>query len=253
MQQQSKAWIFVSHSIRDLEAVRRVRNHLEAKGGEPLLFFLKALEKDEELRVLLRREIAERRFFVLCDSANARASRWVQEEVKFVEGFNAAPDLPRSNRKRIARLNIDTDLEAQLPELDRLMTDATVFISYSRRDMPTLRPYIDMLIESDFGVGIDDPANILPGTDWRQYLNVAIRKSAENGWFLIFLSQASTSSDIVQHEVAAFLATGSTKIIPIALEPLPILPPALQNRQVLQFYGNDFQTNSAMLLRALGL
>jgi len=35
------AWIFVSHSHRDLEKVRRIRNELERLGHNPLLFFRK--------------------------------------------------------------------------------------------------------------------------------------------------------------------------------------------------------------------
>src|ERR1700722_16457663 len=87
MQQRSKAWIFVSHSVRDLEQVRNIRNELEKRGAEPLLFFLKALEQQEELRLLLRREIEARTFFLLCDSTNARDSHWVQEEQIFVRAL----------------------------------------------------------------------------------------------------------------------------------------------------------------------
>ena len=40
------AWIFVSHSHRDLEKVREIRNELERRGCNPLLFFLKCLDAD---------------------------------------------------------------------------------------------------------------------------------------------------------------------------------------------------------------
>ena len=43
------AWIFVSHSHRDLEKVRQIRNELEKRGHNPLLFFLKCLEDDNAL------------------------------------------------------------------------------------------------------------------------------------------------------------------------------------------------------------
>ncbi len=36
----SDAWIFVSHSNKDLEAVRRIRNEVENRGANPILFFL---------------------------------------------------------------------------------------------------------------------------------------------------------------------------------------------------------------------
>jgi hypothetical protein len=43
----SGAWIFVSHSHRDLEKVREIRNELERRGHNPLLFFLKCLSDDD--------------------------------------------------------------------------------------------------------------------------------------------------------------------------------------------------------------
>ena len=38
---------FVSHSHRDLEKVRPIRNELERRGHHPLLFFLKCLQADD--------------------------------------------------------------------------------------------------------------------------------------------------------------------------------------------------------------
>jgi len=39
----------VSHSHRDLEKVREIRNELERRGCNPLLFFLKCLDADNAL------------------------------------------------------------------------------------------------------------------------------------------------------------------------------------------------------------
>jgi hypothetical protein len=47
------AWIFLSHSHRDLHEVRHVRDALEAKGHQPLLFFLKCLDDDAEIDDLI--------------------------------------------------------------------------------------------------------------------------------------------------------------------------------------------------------
>ena len=61
---------FSSHSHRDLEKVRRIRNELERRGHNPLLFFLKCLEADDaRLPELIRDEIKARTFFVLCNRA----------------------------------------------------------------------------------------------------------------------------------------------------------------------------------------
>ena len=52
------AWVFVSHSHRDLEKVREIRNYLESKGRNPLLFYLKCLgDNDARLPELIRDEI----------------------------------------------------------------------------------------------------------------------------------------------------------------------------------------------------
>ena len=74
------AWNFVSHSHRDLEKVREIRNELERRGHNLLLFFLKCLEADDaRLPQLIRDEIKAREWFILCESPNARNSGWVQQ------------------------------------------------------------------------------------------------------------------------------------------------------------------------------
>lgn len=78
----------VSHSHRDLEKVRGIRNELERRGHNPLLFFLKCLEsEDARLPELLKQEIAARPWFVLCASPNAPASPWVQDEAARIQGM----------------------------------------------------------------------------------------------------------------------------------------------------------------------
>jgi len=59
--QRHGAWIFVSHSHRDLEKVRPIRHELERRGYHPLLLFLKCLaDNDARLPALLREEIQAR-------------------------------------------------------------------------------------------------------------------------------------------------------------------------------------------------
>jgi len=72
-------WIFVSHSHCDLEKVREIRNELERRDCNPLLFFLKRLDADNTLLPkLIRDEIKARKWFVLCHSRAARRSKWVR-------------------------------------------------------------------------------------------------------------------------------------------------------------------------------
>ena len=44
-----KVYIFVSHSHKDINKVRLVRNYLEDRGAEPILFFLKSVTDDNEI------------------------------------------------------------------------------------------------------------------------------------------------------------------------------------------------------------
>lgn len=81
-------WVFVSHSTKDFEKVRLVRNVLEDSGFRPILFYLKCMEDKEEINDLLKREIDARRRFILCDSPNAQASKYVQSEVDYIRSKN---------------------------------------------------------------------------------------------------------------------------------------------------------------------
>ena len=80
-------WVFLSHSNMDFPKLTIVRDKLEALGYRPLLFFLKCLEDDKEIRALIYREIDARERFILCRSENSEKSDWVKEEVKYIESL----------------------------------------------------------------------------------------------------------------------------------------------------------------------
>ena len=80
------AWIFVSHSTRDIRKVRLIRNYLERANAEPLLFRLKFLDsKARSIPTFLQAEMRARQFFLLCDSRNARGSPYVRQEVAYIQ------------------------------------------------------------------------------------------------------------------------------------------------------------------------
>ena len=78
-------YIFVSHSQKDIAKVRQVRDYLESKSFEPILFNLKCLTDHDELTTLVKREIEARTCFLYLDSPNARASERVKAEVSYAE------------------------------------------------------------------------------------------------------------------------------------------------------------------------
>ena len=98
--------MFVSPSHGDLEKVRRIRNELERRGHNPLLFFLKCLEADDARRPeLIRDEINARTFYVLCNTRASRRPKWVKQEIELVKQVTKRPhqtehhaDLPGGDR-----------------------------------------------------------------------------------------------------------------------------------------------------------
>lgn len=81
----NEIWVFLSHSNKDYEKVKSVRDKLERDDFRPIMFFLKCLEDNDEIDDLIKREIDVRTRFILCDSENARKSDWVQKEIEYIE------------------------------------------------------------------------------------------------------------------------------------------------------------------------
>ena len=79
----NKLTVFLSHSHKDIEKVRKIRDILEILGCEPLMFFLKCLDDNNgELEDFIKREIDARNVFLYCRSRNAEGSEWVQKELE---------------------------------------------------------------------------------------------------------------------------------------------------------------------------
>ena len=88
-------YIFVSHSSKDWEKVRIIRNDIENLKFYPLLFHLKCLEKDPllhkdviRLKRILKEEIASRGRFLLCNSENSKKSEFVNWEIREVKKYS---------------------------------------------------------------------------------------------------------------------------------------------------------------------
>jgi len=233
----SDAWIFVSHSIKDLGAVRKIRNAIEERGANPILFFLKQQIPDEQLKAFLRSEIAARSFFVLCDSENARTSEFVKFEIECVNA-----------QKHIAQTTIDLAInwEDQLTLIEKLLPAATIFVSYAHADRGVVQPYIDYLIKQD--VALFDPASeTLLGEAWQHSIQRAVADAACGGTLIQFVSQRSLQSKWVAAEFNFFVSAADSekdgrKPILIALEPLQSLrlPPAMQAYSIIDATSRPF-------------
>ena len=103
-------WIFISHSHLDIDIVRKIRNKLEDRGFEPLMFFLKCLNDDNEIESLIKREINEREWFIYVESENAAKSRWVQSERAYISQLSG---------KKVFTINVNDDITEQINNITK--------------------------------------------------------------------------------------------------------------------------------------
>ncbi len=174
-------WIFISHSTKDLEGVRRIRDYLETKRHHPLLFFLKCIHDTDELDSLITREIEARTIFLLCDSPNSRSARWVQREVEFIRSLSD---------RHYEVVDLQLPWPKQQAILDRLSWRGTLFLSYTHSDSPEVSAIYDALQPFDYSIFFDRHT-LAAGDDWRTRTEQAIDESLSNGFFIFFVSSAT--------------------------------------------------------------
>ncbi|MCH7229102.1 toll/interleukin-1 receptor domain-containing protein [Haloferula sp. A504] len=245
-QRHSGAWIFVSHSHRDLGKVREIRNYLEKKGASPLLFFLKCLSDDDaRLPELIADEIKARNFFVLCESPNAKASKYVHEEVALVESLGKPREI----------IDLSLPLEPQFHKLDRLLKRATVFLSYGRKDEATVQRIRHTLEQHDYAVW--KQSEIPCGGYWNTAFYSAIDEAIARGFVLVLLSPASLTSEFCKQETEYALQRAEesqqSNVIPVVISPLAqeSFPPQLANIQCFDLTTGPLEDRVEDLIRNL--
>ena len=184
--EEEKVYIFVSHSHRDIDKVRLVRNYLEEKGAEPILFFLKSVTDDNEVADLIKREIDARLWFLYCRSRNAENSNWVRTELDYVK---------KTGKKNFFEIDLDRDLSfaakeggagaAALTEkvarrldacIDDLKTLRRVFVSYSLYDAAVAEKLIYAL--EKYGIEALYDAKISARGNWFSEIRSALDLAA---------------------------------------------------------------------------
>jgi hypothetical protein len=222
------AWIFISHSHKDITGVRAIRDELECMGHQPLLFFLKCINDHDELDGLIKREIDARNFFLLCDSEASRSSNWVQREVAYIKS------LPN---RVVHTVDLGADSSVQVHAIRELSRQATVFMSYARSDWPLVAPIHDALVAAEYRVWQDLPS-VESGETVQDQILDGLRKASHNGFVLLFLTNNSLASPWCREEMVAALQLRADHprqgcIIPILLSGnlspglLPLLPEEL--------------------------
>ena len=207
-------YIFLSHSHADILKVREIRNELESKGFEPLCFYLKCLEDEEEIEDLIKREIDAREWFVFVNSENSRNSRWVTLEREYITA---------TNKKKIITVDLD-DERSVISAMDKITENLRLFLTYSSRDERTARRIKERFEEKDYLVFFapDSCAGTLE--DYEEKANEAILNSACQ---IVLLSQSAARSPWVRQEVELAYAS-KRRIIVIMLGEKVDMDPGLR-------------------------
>lgn len=142
----SRKTVFLSHSSKDINKVRKIRDILEALDYEPLLFNLKCLDDDNEnLETFIKREIEARNIFIYCKSENADNSPWVQKELEYIKSFDT---------KRLFTIDITLPLSqtlvVMLESVAEIIKKNRVFISCSHAHPDKeFGDYLEKLLEDN--------------------------------------------------------------------------------------------------------
>lgn len=179
----NEIWVFLSHSNKDYEKVRQVRNLLEEQKFRPLMFFLCCLDDDQEIDNLIKREIDHRTRFIYCESENSKESRWVQEEVKYI----------KSKDRIFETINLDLPITEIKKQLDNFRKEANIFISYQREDSELAKAIYCRLKKYEFNVWIDF-SDLRVGSDFQREIKNALLNAVNNGYVIALLNEKILNS-----------------------------------------------------------
>jgi len=198
----SGSWIFLSHSSKDIDKVRIIRNVFEAYGQNPLAFHLRCLNTDtiegrEELDSLIKREIDAREWFVFCESASASKSQYVKMEKDYII---------KQGKKKVWSIDMSLPINEIKKMIAKICKDISVFISYPPKYKSCAELLIKELNKRDYFVSTSDDR--LSDED-----NNDIRKTAENGFFVSFYSKDYISDSNCQYELNEAVKNNSRIII----------------------------------------
>ena len=200
-------WIFISHSSKDIEKIRMIRNEFEKYGQNPLAFHLKCLKTDtnenkNELLDLIKREIESREWFVFCESEFSLNSEYVKLEREYVVSCE---------KKMIWRINLNASDEKILKQLREICQDLQVYISYSNKDYYFVSMLSKELEEKDYYVTTNrDISN--HNLSWAESVSNKIINVSKKGLFLFILTESSIKSAFVETEINLAKANGARVI-----------------------------------------
>ncbi len=217
----SRITVFLSHSSKDIAKVRQIRDILEALDYEPLLFYLKCLDDDNEnLETFIKKEIEARNIFIYCKSEHSEKSVWVQKELEYIKSFDS---------KRLFTIDISLPFRDTIVQLLQSITSIIkknrVFIScsHSSPDKEFAEYLKNLLTEHNYDVIRYDTLDYSKDTEHKTAL-------IEAGAFVAVISSNFLRSIYCKSELGHVLHTYnrnpddfSNKIVPIYYDVNPRL------------------------------
>ena len=209
-------WVFVSHSTKDFDRVRLVRNALEEKGFRPILFYLKSLTDENEINDLLKREIDARKRFILCDSPNAQQSEYVRSEVDYILSQNRMYE-------KIDLSGIDLggpdEQESVLKLIKPFDVRTKVFVSYSEKDKDIADAVVKGLEKEGFSCVVDW-RDMNDGDSFGGRIREVIYSALANGYFLYIISSNTISSSESRYEAHIAMSINKERMFPVIIDDL---------------------------------
>lgn len=208
---ENKLTIFLSHSHKDEEKVRKIRDILETLDCEPLIFFLKCLDDDNQnLEDFIKKEIEARNIFLYCKSRNSERSEWVKKELEYIRSLD---------KSRIYEVDIENDFQQGiirlLNALMKMIKQNRLFVSCSDLDKKTAKAIMTFMRKK--GIAVFDYTDVRAGASWFNQIKNEIAKCAEEGNVIVILSENSNKSKYVMMELEYALNCGAS-VIPVIIK-----------------------------------
>ena len=173
-------WVFLSHSTKDFHTVRRLRNLMEDEGIYPLMLFLRCMNDEDELDSLIKREIESRTDFILCDSENARLSRWVQKEVKFIKSLGRHYEVINVD-------NIDQDPVKAKTQIHQLSKKTTLIIAFDQEHEHLAYQMYNRLIKYSFKLLLAPLYDTFEAKDAYECINGSLSELISKGFVSVIV------------------------------------------------------------------
>lgn len=207
-----KGSIFVSYSHKDIDQVREIRNYLESMGIEPIMLYLRCMDDAKfldryHLSRLIIREIRARDWFLYIDSPNARASKWVQSELKYAM---------MAKDKHVIILNLEEGLSAIRKKLTAITRSMRVYMTFFVDSVTEYNLMRDEFFRQDFYV-IDRNETFkkeeYTHLDERDMMNVSL--VLKNGIFVPLITRRNLVRDALYNQMEYAYSHPDTIVFPV--------------------------------------